>query len=58
MSERGDAILHAQSSDQAWTALTGGNPTKEEMDEAVAYVAADASERQATQNARRVLRGR
>ena len=30
MSERGEAILHSQNADQAWTALFGGNPTKEE----------------------------
>lgn len=55
MSERGERILRARNADQAWDALFGGKPTKQEKAEALAYVAADASERRAIQNAQRTL---
>lgn len=57
-SERGERILRAHNADQAWTALFGGNPTEQEQQEALDYVAADAAEREAVQRAQRILRRR
>jgi hypothetical protein len=58
MSNRGENIRRARSANEGWTALFGGNSTEEEMDEAVAYVVADASERRAVQKARTILRSK
>jgi hypothetical protein len=58
MSDRGENVRRAQSAGEGWTALFGGNPTEEEKTQAVAYVAADASERRTVQKAQRILRSK